>query len=275
MVDTYEKDREVTREDVAKGALGGYIGSGALKAHIAKREEKELIRSASESDATPLEELQARFSALAEDLNRRGAKVNPLNPDMKRMHFSKGTLNEAQLHRLGFVPVRIAIPEGGQARTTSYRHPVTNHHIHDHGDRWIMHEDAHAAFPMENARERIRRSKGRRASAPTGDVVDLGDSVNIARRVAGGAAHLFTEGLLGGLNAIKGRLTGANMRDAVEQQLGVLDVTHDPLAHKLNKIRARYSAGMRRVTTPVLLGSGIVGATAAYNKIRKRASDNR
>ena len=88
-----------------------------------------------------------RFKRLHTSLKTQGVDV--VNPsDITRISFPKNKMTESDLKLLGFEPVVIAVPEKGQKKFRSFRHPGSNHHIHDHGGEWVMHEDAHASTTM-------------------------------------------------------------------------------------------------------------------------------
>jgi hypothetical protein len=69
-----------------------------------------------------------------------------------RIAINKGKFSEKDLLTFGFKPTLIAVPEPGQKRQTSWRHPE-GYHAHDHGEDWVMHKDMHAVdmdSPLRN-----------------------------------------------------------------------------------------------------------------------------
>ena len=95
----------------------------------------------------------------------------------KRIVIDKARMGLEHLRQLGFVPVKIAIPEAGQDQLTSYRHPHNNFHIHSHPGQWTMHEDEHPAATM------IMKSR------PT--------LLGKAKALVEGVPHAITEGVPG------------------------------------------------------------------------------
>lgn len=95
----------------------------------------------------------------------------------KRILVPKKHISEKGLKAMGYQPVLIAIPEPGQDRLTSYRHPTDNYHLHSHGDVWTMHRDAHPAASMLVTREKRPLSR--------------------AAALLRGIPHILTEGLPG------------------------------------------------------------------------------
>jgi hypothetical protein len=106
----------------------------------------------------------------------------------KRILIPKDKLTERDIGQLGFVPVTIAIPEAGQDRFRSFRHPDMNYHIHSHPEGWTMHEDAHPASTML-----ARKVSG---------------MANKAKALASGMPHVSEEGLPGLYYYLRGVLGG-------------------------------------------------------------------
>lgn len=130
-------------------------------------------------------EVQARFEELKGILNQHGVLAGTGH---KRIVIPKDKLTEDDVHGLGFTPVTVAIPEAGQDRFSSFRHPDTNYHIHSHPEGWTLHEDAHAAATMLAKKEKTFGGK--------------------ARAMAAGIPHVNEEGLPGLYYYAKGRLSG-------------------------------------------------------------------
>jgi hypothetical protein len=106
----------------------------------------------------------------------------------KRIVIDKTRMGLERLKQLGFVPVKIAIPEAGQDQLTSYRHPHNNFHIHSHPGVWTMHEDEHPAATM------IMKSR------PT----LLGKAMALVE----GVPHAITEGVPGAAIYLKNQAKG-------------------------------------------------------------------
>lgn len=146
-----------------------------------------------------LNRLQKRFRAISRNLDRHGAVTNPLNPHLKRIAFDKSKLSEDQIKRLGFKQVLIAIPEKGQKSFKTYRHPVSNHHIHDHGGSWVMHKDKHSAMPMIMERLKLKREgRLKDTKSPTGrKQKGIHTPDNKAQGLLSSMEHLVGEGARG------------------------------------------------------------------------------
>ena len=169
--------------------------------------------------------LRKRFTALHRYLRNHGAALNQLNPDIKRIAIPKTKLTENHLGRLGFKSVMLAIPETGQEKIRNYRHPVTNHHLHDHGENWVMHEDSHPSSTMLSERYSMRekgedfidaiiRKKGKKREALRIPDSKLDASIE-------GAKHLITEGGPGLYGYIKNQIVGGRpMSERVLESTG-------------------------------------------------------
>lgn len=130
-------------------------------------------------------QLNRRFQYLTGALKEHGVLAGTGH---KRIVIPKDKLTEGDIGHLGFVPVSIAVPEAGQDRFRSYRHPDNNFHIHSHPEGWSMHEDAHAASTML-----AKKAQG---------------VVGKTKAFAAGLPHVNEEGLPGLLYYLKGRLGG-------------------------------------------------------------------
>jgi len=89
--------------------------------------------------------LERRFARLQQLLREQGVLAGTAH---KRILVPKDKLTEQDINALGFTPVTIAIPEAGQDRFQSFRHPDNTFHIHSHPEGWTIHEDAHPAATM-------------------------------------------------------------------------------------------------------------------------------
>ncbi len=138
-------------------------------------------------------DLNQRFQGLTQLLDQHGVLAGTGH---KRITIPKNKLTEQDLGTLGFEPVLAAIPEAGQDRFQSFRHPDNLYHIHSHGDRWTMHQDRHAAATM------LARTQG------------------AAKAFVQGIPHVITEGIPGLGYYIKGQLGGRkSTADIVNSQL--------------------------------------------------------
>lgn len=90
---------------------------------------------------------QATSLPHAYSLLDRGQGWREYEPNLPRVMFKrKGGAELADLKRDGFEDSLVSIPEPGQARFLSWRHPK-GYHVHDHGDMWVMHKDEHPPSP--------------------------------------------------------------------------------------------------------------------------------
>jgi hypothetical protein len=193
---------------------------------------------------------------------------------MKRVAFSKGKLDEADLLNLGFEPVTIAIPEKGQQRFTSFRHPASNYHIHDHGGDWVMHEDAHAALPMRRRLKKLTKG-GKTVLTPEGIPFKVKKQSSSVQDFLGGMSHIFQEGVPGGINYIGNQFkSGPNMLEGVTGNMdgvarhivdSIPDKAKNTLSDDLISARTLQNKGKLGIG----LGAGIAGI-AALKRLRAR-----
>lgn len=152
---------------------------------------------------------EARFKKLRRDLKSSGVMIGA----HKRIAIPKSALTEADLKKhLGFVPVTIAVPEAGQNRFVSFRHPRNNYHLHDHDTHWTMHKDNHPAATMVLKRVFApAHGKGKRQIRTLGDKIRHKTRLagRAAHAVASGVPHVVTEGIPGMYYYTRGRITGA------------------------------------------------------------------
>jgi superfamily II DNA or RNA helicase len=130
-------------------------------------------------------ELHQRFQELAHLLRRRGVYAGTGH---KRIVVPKNKLTENDVKDLGFESVMVAIPEAGQDRFQSYRHPDNRFHLHSHPEGWTMHEDRHPAATMI----------ARKAQTP----------LETFKAYVKGVPHVVTEGIPGLTYYLKGRISG-------------------------------------------------------------------
>lgn len=176
-----------------------------------------ITKQAADDDAKARGQAQERFKKLKGVLKSGKGVMIGKHP---RVAIPKHVLSENDLKKhLGFVPVKIAIPEQGQKRFTSFRHEKHNYHIHDHGTHWTMHKDEHAAATMVLRRALAKAKTQGTAAGKAGGAKasDLATKVkakaqiagHTAKALVGGVPHVVTEGAPGLYYYAKGKVTGA------------------------------------------------------------------
>lgn len=113
------------------------------------------------------------------------------------------------LRDLGFFDSAVAVPELGQSRWMTYRHPESNLHLHHHPQNWSYHIDGHPATQV--LAERMRR----RGANPN-------TIRNTIRSLVYGLPHAIGEGLPGWLAA--GGLWASDS-STLDTEFGILDGT--------------------------------------------------
>lgn len=172
---------------------------------------------------------KSRFEKLRGSLDAEGVMIGA----HKRIAIPKSVLSEQDLTKhLGFTPVKIAIPEQGQVRSTSFRHEDNNYHLHDHGSHWTMHHDSHPAATMVIKRMLNSSKDKASAGASAVEVKTKGIGRAVAQRarnaaalgkaVVGGVPHVVTEGVPGAFYYAKGRLTnsGSTLQAVISKEHG-------------------------------------------------------
>jgi hypothetical protein len=124
-----------------------------------------------------------RWKRIEGVLDRHGVSAGTAH---NRVAIPKSKLNEQTINDLGFKKSLISVPEPGQDKFVSYRHPDNNYHIHSHKDNWVIHKDRHAASQMIALK---KRSLAGKASA-----------------YLTGASHTITEGVPGMYHYLSGRV---------------------------------------------------------------------
>lgn len=138
-----------------------------------------------------------RFRYLTGTLNQHGVLAGTGH---RRIVFDKSKLPEEDLERLGFIRALIAVPESGQDRFSSYRHPDFNFHLHSHPGKWTMHEDAHPSATMLAHKATNKQQK--------------------AKAYVDGMPHILDEGVPGLKYYLKGLLLGGeSTADRVAREL--------------------------------------------------------
>lgn len=144
-------------------------------------------------DTLSEEARQRRFQRYAALLRRKGVYAGTSH---KRVVIPKTHLDDQDLRALGFEQVVAAIPEAGQDRFYSYRHPSNLFHLHSHPGRWTMHEDEYPSATM------------------------LAKRYGPWKAFVMGAPHVVTEGVPGFVNYLGGRLAGRkSTADEVEKEM--------------------------------------------------------
>lgn len=134
-----------------------------------------------------------RFNKYLRILDQKGAFAGTGH---RRVVIPKSKITENDIGSLGFEPVVAAIPEAGQDRFQSWRHPDNNYHIHSHGDRWTIHQDRHPAMTM------------------------LSREIGPVNAFMQGVPHVVTEGIPGLGYYLLGRARGnASTADRVDSEL--------------------------------------------------------
>jgi hypothetical protein len=183
---------------------------GAVAGRALQDELDKLAAGMALKEDTYKRKMQQRFSKLKEDLDQHGDEIGTGH---KRILIPKRVMNESDLtNELGFVPVKIGIPEAGQARFESFRHPGNLYHLHDHDDAWSMHKDEHPASTMlvkkwQMAKEKVRQAGGEvsadvRQAAKGSFLKPVADTIR-------GLPHVITEGIPGAAYYVSGKLRGA------------------------------------------------------------------
>lgn len=148
---------------------------------------------------------QERFNIFRKALNVYGEEVGTGH---KRILIPKSVLSEKELeNQLGFIPVKIAVPEAGQDTNISWRSTKNNYHIHSHGEEWTMHEDKHAASTMLFKKwQEENKKKDSSIFSPIGEFFK-------------GIPHIITEGIPGIFYFAKGKISGGDdMTERIHQE---------------------------------------------------------
>lgn len=180
------------------------------------------------SDAVALARARNTLSQATFDLIQNSDKTGRIDL-MPRIPIPKANLSLEDLRRLGFEDSLIAVPELGQAQFLTYRHPLHNLHIHDHGDLFNMHLDSLPSMAMQASRRKLTNAQVKKLleTVPAGVSVETGS--NLKSRAARGVA----EGLRGAGHAILegvpyyifygARRLNPNPKPLIEETLANLD----------------------------------------------------
>ena len=197
---------------------------------------------------------QAEFNFFARSLHKYGQESGTGH---KRVVIPKSVLTKDELEKtLGFLPVNIAIPESGQDKFTSYRHPSNLFHIHSHDKMWTMHEDRYAASTMMIEKWKQEQAAGNKSSVfnPIGSFFK-------------GMPHVATEGAPGLFYYLEGQLSGGE--DMAERLKSELPPGYMKFIGELDKRAGgdtrRY---LGRADKYIEKGGAIPEENAAYNPIQ-------
>jgi hypothetical protein len=141
---------------------------------------------------------------------------------MKRIVVNKKHLTREDIDKLKFKQVVIAVPEAGQQKLKTFRHPSSGHHIHDHGDSWVIHHDSKPSTTMLWERDRLRREgklheykppqwvpsrkKVKRKKNRKFETESSPSRLNVIKTTIQGMPHLIGEGVPGMAAYLKGRI---------------------------------------------------------------------
>jgi hypothetical protein len=192
------------------GLGGAGVAAAAISAMFLFHEEEEKP-SHLDTFGLEIDPTDTRYEVKTKDQFRKFASLlheygEEINTGHKRIVIPKSILSEEELTDiLKFTPVKIAIPEAGQARFESFRHPYNLFHLHDHGRVWTMHEDEYEASTMATK----RRSMQKEESGGGEEGVTVASAAAAAVNTIKGLPHVVTEGLPGLFYYAKGLATGA------------------------------------------------------------------
>lgn len=242
-VDPEENDGASAAGGAALGAAGGALANAVFAPPLDLENNPHRKALSPEQYAA----LEKQFETYRKRLPSEGVFTGTLH---KRIAIPKSEFSEKQIRALGFQPVAIAIPEVGQNKFVSWRHPEHNYHIHSHPEHWTMHEDEHAAAPMLMAK--------------------LKDPAERLKALIKGVPHVVTEGIPGAaiyLGGLLNRLTGAPPTPMVErikqEQLsnirGARQMMKSPARFKLSA-EVEEDSGAPSWLAPALATAGGLGA---------------
>lgn len=126
------------------------------------------------------------------------------NPDFKgnvnvlsRSRIPVSQLSESDLRDMGYMDSMVAVPEIGQSRWNTFRHPRNKFHFHRHNDDWIFHEDSWPSLSM--VIERLRQD---------GDKTPIRTALSDPGILAEAIKHGLVEGIPGYTNWLYGNIIG-------------------------------------------------------------------
>lgn len=176
---------------------------------------------------------------------RRHAKSPEFAPAaaLPRSTIDASLLSDEDLKGAGFVKSYMAVPETGQSRLATYRHPMNGLHFHRHPGKWMFHEDSWPSLQMV-----MRRYSMEHPGASTGDKLRF----MFREAIPQSAGHMVNEGAPGWMQWGVGRVLGSD------------GITGDSKVHP-----GRALAGMALLTAALSVGQGVkdndmnIGANAA------------
>jgi len=100
--------------------------------------------------------IKKKFKRYSKDLESgKGVRIGNLD----RVLIPKKDLSAKELTKgLGFLPTRIAVPESGQTKFRTFRHPHSKHHIHSHRKYWTMHKDEHTSYTTMGWAKKLKKN---------------------------------------------------------------------------------------------------------------------
>lgn len=151
--------------------------------------------------------VERKFGRFARALKKYGVEAGTAH---KRIYIPKDIVSEEELTKeLGFIPVKIAIPEAGQSRFESFRHPNVLYHLHEHDDVWVMHEDVHPSATMVFKKWMAEKARG--AAVTVG---------GLTKGVWASMSHIIEEGIPGAYYYLKGLASETDdMRQRIEKEV--------------------------------------------------------
>ena len=179
---------------------------------------------------------QREVADLLVDAARRHAKSPEYTPAaaLTRSTISVDNLSDKDLQGAGFVKSYMAVPETGQSRLATYRHPMNGLHFHRHPGLWMFHEDSWPSLQMV-----LRRYKIEHPEATATDRLKF----LFTQAIPQSAGHIVNEGAPGWMQWGVGRVLG----------------TKGFLANDEDKINpARALGGMALLTAALSVGNGLV-----------------
>lgn len=138
---------------------------------------------------TPEQEkkIKKKFSEHAKRLKTEGVMIG----NLPRVLIPKEELSKKEITKgLGFLPTRIAVPETGQTKFRTFRHPYNNYHIHSHKKYWAMHKDEYPSFTSMVWAKKMKKNKSLKKYES-----DLGKKINSKNKNPSGSVGSFIKGM--------------------------------------------------------------------------------
>lgn len=184
-------------------------------------------------DAAGATDRQREVADLLVQAARRHAKSPEFKPAaaLTRSTISADTLSDQDLRDAGFVKSYMAVPETGQSRLATYRHPMNGLHFHRHPGKWMFHEDTWPSLQMVMKRYAIEHP-----GATSSDRLRF----FFKEALPQSAGHIVNEGAPGWMQWGVGRILGS-----------------DGITGDSRVTPGRALAGMALLTAAMSLGSGV------------------